>query len=79
VADFRYRQIAEELRARIESGEIRPGNQLPTELELRNHYKASRNTVRDAVKLLATQGLVVTRRGQGMSTQGNWLRTLQRC
>jgi GntR family transcriptional regulator len=66
VADFRYRQIAEELRARIESGEIRPGDQLPTELELRNHYEASRNTVRDAVKLLATQGLVVTRRGQGM-------------
>lgn len=66
MADFRYRQIAEELRARIESGEIRPGGQLPTELELRNHYEASRNTVRDAVKLLATQGLVVTRRGQGM-------------
>lgn len=66
MADFRYRQIAEELRARIESGEIRPGGQLPTELELRNHYDASRNTVRDAVKLLATQGLVVTRRGQGM-------------
>jgi GntR family transcriptional regulator len=66
MADFRYRQIAEELRGRIESGEIRPGGQLPTELELRDHYEASRNTVRDAVKLLATQGLVVTRRGQGM-------------
>lgn len=66
MADFRYRQIAEELRARIESGEIGPGAQLPTELELRNHYEASRNTVRDAVKLLIAQGLVVTKRGQGM-------------
>jgi GntR family transcriptional regulator len=66
MADFRYRQIAEELRAQIESGEITQGGQLPTELELRHHYDASRNTVRDAVKLLASQGLVVTRRGQGM-------------
>jgi GntR family transcriptional regulator len=66
MAEFRYREIAEELRGRIESGEIGPGGQLPTELELRHHYEASRNTVRDAVKLLTNQGLVVTRRGQGM-------------
>jgi GntR family transcriptional regulator len=66
MADFRYRQIAEELRAQIESGQITQGGQLPTELELRHHYDASRNTVRDAVKLLASEGLVVTRRGHGM-------------
>jgi GntR family transcriptional regulator len=63
--DARYRQIAEELRAMIESGEIRPGSQLPTELDLRDRYDAARNTVRDAVKLLIAKGLVETRRGQG--------------
>src|SRR6516164_1898168 len=60
-----YRQIAEDLRAQIESGELRPGQQLRTELELREHYKASRNTVRDAIKWLMTLGLVETRPGQG--------------
>jgi GntR family transcriptional regulator len=61
----KYRQIAEDLRQKIESGELGYGTQLPTELELRDQYEASRNTIRDAVKLLTTRGLVETRRGQG--------------
>jgi GntR family transcriptional regulator len=60
-----YRQIAEDLRQKIESGEIDHDTQLPTELELREQYAASRNTVRDAIKLLITRGLVETRPGQG--------------
>jgi DNA-binding GntR family transcriptional regulator len=56
-----YRQIAEDLRAQIESGKLRPGQQLRTELELREHYGASRNTVRDAIKWLISLGLVETR------------------
>jgi GntR family transcriptional regulator len=60
-----YRQIAEDLREQIESGTLKPGRQLPTEPELREHYGASRNTVRDAIKWLATLGLVETRPGQG--------------
>ena len=60
-----YRQIAEDLRAQIESGKLKPGQQLETEIELRERYGASRNTVRDAIKLLTTLGLVETRAGQG--------------
>jgi len=60
-----YRQIAEGLREQIESGGLEPGQQLRTELELREYYGASRNTVRDAIKLLTTLGLVETRAGQG--------------
>jgi GntR family transcriptional regulator len=60
-----YRQIADDLRAQIESGGLKPGQQLPTELELRDHYGASRNTVRDAIKWLTNLGLVETRPGQG--------------
>ncbi len=63
--DPMYRQIAEDLRQKIESGKLSQGTQLPTELELREQYDASRNTVRDAVKLLITRGLVETRPGQG--------------
>ena len=40
-------QIAEDLRARIESGAIARGAKLPTESELRVSYGAARNTVRD--------------------------------
>ncbi len=71
-----YRQIAQDLRRKIEidsalppppaeSGPFSPGKQLPNEEELKAEYKASRNTVRDAIKWLAIRGLVVTRPGLG--------------
>jgi GntR family transcriptional regulator len=61
-----YRQIADNLRHKIESGELAPGTQLPTELELREQYgNASRNTIRDAIKSLIAQRLVSTHPGRG--------------
>jgi GntR family transcriptional regulator len=60
-----YRRIAEDLREDIESGGLRPGEQLPTEQQLSTKYAASRNTVRDAVRWLINRGLVETRPGQG--------------
>jgi GntR family transcriptional regulator len=60
-----YQQIADDLRRKIETGTIRRGAQLPTELVLREEYDASRNTIRDAIKRLISQGLVETRPGQG--------------
>ena len=65
MAEPMYRQIAEDLQHRIESGELAHGVQLPTEIELREHYGASRNTIRDAIKWLIVRGLVETRPGQG--------------
>jgi GntR family transcriptional regulator len=60
-----YQQIAEDLRQKIESGRLPPGDQLPTEFELGDTYNASRNTIRDAIRRLTSQGLVETRPGQG--------------
>jgi len=60
-----YQQIADDLRKQIDSGILGRGSQLPTELELREQYNASRNTIRDAIKRLTGQGLVETRPGQG--------------
>jgi GntR family transcriptional regulator len=65
MADPMYKQIADDLRRQIEEGSLAPGQQLRTELELREKYNASRNTVRDAIKWLITRGLVETRPGQG--------------
>ncbi len=60
-----YRRIADDLFQKIDSGELGHGEQLPTEIELRDTYVASRNTVRDAIKWLISRGLVETRPGQG--------------
>ena len=65
MAEPLYRTIADDLQQQIESGQLEPGRQLPTEVELREHYDASRNTVRDAVRWLVTRGLVEIRPGQG--------------
>jgi GntR family transcriptional regulator len=61
----RYREVADDLRSKIESGQLQPGERLPTEDQLIEQYEASRNTVRAAVKELATRGLVETRHGKG--------------
>jgi GntR family transcriptional regulator len=64
--DPMWKQIAEDLRRKIDAGEIgRDGQPVPTELELQAEYSASRNTVRDAIKWLVTRGMVYTRSGQG--------------
>jgi GntR family transcriptional regulator len=60
-----YRDIADQLRQQIDSGEFEAGTQLPTEQDLQKLYSASRNTIRDAIKQLTTLGLVETRPGQG--------------
>src|ERR1700677_5147439 len=58
------RTTAEDLREQIESGRLEPGQQLLTELELREHYGASRTTIREAIKWLTTLGLVETKPGK---------------
>jgi GntR family transcriptional regulator len=61
-----YQQIADDLRSKIESGILKPGQKLPTEIQLRDDYNnASRNTVRDAIKRLTSLGLVESRPGSG--------------
>lgn len=61
----RYRTIAEDLRRRIESGELPAGAQLPNEDKLVENYQASRNTVRQAIRWLINRRLVESRPGQG--------------
>ncbi len=65
MADPLYRRIAEDLRAQIETGQLEPGSQLPPEEKLGELFKASRNTIRDAIKFLISLGLVESRAGQG--------------
>jgi GntR family transcriptional regulator len=59
------RRIADELRHSIESGELAPGAQLPSERQLAATYGTARNTAREAIRLLADSGLVIAEQGRG--------------
>lgn len=65
-----YQAIADDLKNKIESGELPSGEQIPTETDLQKIYGASRNTIRDAVKRLVSLGLLATRPGQGTFVVG---------
>jgi GntR family transcriptional regulator len=65
VREVRYRAIAEELRGRVESGELGAGRLLPSESELSGAYGVSRVTVRKALDLLRDEGLIDARQGFG--------------
>ncbi len=58
-----YQLLADELRAEITSGRLQPGERLPPEPELCVRSGVSRSTVREALRLLASQYLIVTTRG----------------
>jgi GntR family transcriptional regulator len=58
-------RLAASLRARIESGEWAPGDQLPTVAELASEAGVSTATVSKVLAMLAADGLVVTRHGWG--------------
>jgi GntR family transcriptional regulator len=60
-----YRQLTDTLRAAIASGEYPVGSILPTELEISRTFGVSRYTVRDAMRILSSAGLIERRRHVG--------------
>lgn len=61
----RYRLLADELRRRILAGVIPPGTLLPSEAALMAEFGVARGTIREALRLLRDEGLVVTEHGRG--------------
>jgi len=61
----RYATIEDELRQRIDRGEIRPGEPFPTEMALCRDFGVSRHTVRRALESLERSGLIYRRQGRG--------------
>ena len=58
-------QVFEALRGRIASGDFPAGTRLPSETDLARSFSVSRVTVREALRLLQSEGLVVARHGLG--------------
>ncbi|MEU4823115.1 GntR family transcriptional regulator [Actinomadura sp. NPDC023710] len=66
----KYRQLAEILRARIEAGELAPGDPIPSETALEAEFDLARGTIRKAIAALREEGVIVTTRGKGSYVAG---------
>ncbi|SCE79903.1 GntR family transcriptional regulator [Micromonospora viridifaciens] len=60
-----YVQLADLIRARIESGELAPGASVGSEMALSQEHGIGRDAVRMAIALLRSEGLVTTSRPMG--------------
>ncbi|SEM69329.1 GntR family transcriptional regulator [Streptacidiphilus jiangxiensis] len=80
-----FRRIADALRDAILSGELAPGEPIPSEHELAARFETTRVTVRKAIALLKADGLLATQQGkpttvrprpavQMLTTGANWRR-----
>jgi DNA-binding FadR family transcriptional regulator len=63
IAAHSYLRLAEQIRTRILDGQLKPGDRLPNENELARLSGVGRTTVREALRLLASERLIETRRG----------------
>lgn len=60
-----YQQIKALITQSLQSGEWKPGELIPSEVELASRFKVSQGTVRKAIDELAAENLVVRRQGKG--------------
>ncbi|MEO8566514.1 MAG: GntR family transcriptional regulator, partial [Betaproteobacteria bacterium] len=61
-----YRQIADQIRSLVRSGEYTAGQRLPPERDLARQLGVSRPSVREALIALEVEGLVEVRMGSGI-------------
>ena len=60
-----YQQIKALITRSLQGGEWKPGEAIPSEIELAARYKVSQGTVRKAIDALADENLLVRRQGKG--------------
>ena len=60
-----YQQIKALILQSLQSGEWKPGESIPSEMDLATRYRVSQGTVRKAIDELAADNLVVRRQGKG--------------
>ena len=65
-----YTQIVEELRQNIHQGVYQVGDKLPTEAQLSEHFAVNRHTLRRAIAILKTEGLLRVDQGRGTFVVG---------
>ena len=63
---YKYEEIVAELTRDIKDGEFKSGDKLPSMSELREEFDASYGSIRTAIIILKTQGLVEGKHGVGV-------------
>lgn len=66
-----YQQIVEQILAQVKSGELHPGDKLPTERELAAQLDIARGTVKKAYKDLADNNIIEVIQGSGSYIRGD--------
>src|ERR1700741_2827438 len=72
-----YQQIKTLLVRSLQAGEWKPGEAIPSEMELAARFKGSQGTVRKAIDNLATENLLVRRQGKGTFVATHGEQTVQ--
>ena len=65
ISNNAVQQIIDAFTAQLIDGRIKPGDQIPTEVELSERFGVARNTVREAIKILVAMGVLEIRRPVG--------------
>jgi len=71
-----YEEIVDEIKNLISQGRLKWGDQLPTERELSETFKVSRTCVREAFRVLESQGFLESRPGNGTYVSNNAIDSL---
>src|SRR5215470_13900354 len=69
--------LAESIRRAVREGRLKPGEQLPSEPELAESLGVSRSTLRDALRILVSEGTLLRRRGVGTFVSTDPLMSIQ--
>ena len=64
-SDSVVQQIIDSLTEAMKNKELRPGDRIPTEMELAESFGVGRNSIREAIKLLVYYGILEIRRAEG--------------
>ncbi|BAQ11266.1 transcriptional regulators [Bacillus sp. OxB-1] len=64
-----YEKIVEQIRGLIENGTLKPNDRLPSERELAQELGCSRTSLREACRVLESEGLIVSKAGGGRFVQ----------
>ena len=64
-------QVADQLQKMIEKGVWEVGEKIPTEPELTDMFAVSRNTLREAIRCLTSEGILVVKQGDGTYVRAN--------
>ena len=73
-----YEQIVRQIQAAIRDNALVEGDRLPTERELAETFGVSRSVVREAIKVLAAQGMVESRQGSGLYVRNRPIESVSR-